>query len=53
MIVFKIYLIIVLLSIPVFLGIVLVTEYLVKHPKSNKTRKWWSNNVVDLDNKYD
>jgi hypothetical protein len=48
----KIYLLLVLISIPTFMGIILITERLVKIAKTNKFRKWWSNNVVDLDNKY-
>ena len=32
--------------------IVKVTDYLEPKPKTNKFRQWWSNNVVDLDNKY-
>jgi hypothetical protein len=29
-----------------------VTDYLENKPKTNKFRQWWSNNMVDLDNKY-
>ena len=29
------------------------TAYIDKKPKSNKVRQWWSNNVCDLDNKFD
>jgi hypothetical protein len=28
------------------------TAYIDKKPKSNKVRQWWSNNVCDLDNKF-
>ena len=34
------------------LTIVILTGYLDGKPKSNKFRKWWSENVVDLDNLY-
>jgi hypothetical protein len=34
------------------LTMVLLTGYLGGKPKSNKFRKWWSENVVDLDNLY-
>lgn len=52
MLIFKIYLVLVLLSIPIFLGVILITEHLVGMSKSNKFKKWWNNNIVDLDNKY-
>jgi len=29
-----------------------VTDYLEDKPKTNKFRQWWSNNMVDLDNRY-
>jgi enamine deaminase RidA (YjgF/YER057c/UK114 family) len=32
--------------------VVKVTDYLEDKPKTNKFRQWWSNNVVDLDNRY-
>jgi hypothetical protein len=48
----KIYLLLVLISIPTFIGVILITERLVKITKTNKLRKWWSNNIVDLDDKY-
>jgi hypothetical protein len=48
----KIYLLLILISIPTFAGMILITERLVKISKTNKFRKWWSSNVVDLDNKY-
>jgi O-antigen/teichoic acid export membrane protein len=48
----KIYLLLVLISIPAFIGIILITEHLVKIATTNKFRKWWNNNVVDLDDKY-
>jgi hypothetical protein len=48
----KIYLLLVLISIPTFIGTILITECLVKIAKTNKFRKWWSSNVVDLDDKY-
>ena len=34
------------------LTMVVLTGYLDGKPKSNKFRKWWSANVVDLDNLY-
>jgi hypothetical protein len=34
-------------------GIFLITDKLLNVSKSNKFRKWWSNNVVDLDGKYE
>ena len=34
------------------LTMVVLTGYLDGKPKSNKFRKWWSKNVVDLDNLY-
>lgn len=34
------------------LTIVVLTGYLDGKPKSNKFRKWWSKNIVDLDNLY-
>jgi hypothetical protein len=34
------------------LTIVTLTGYLSGKPKSNKFRKWWSENIVDLDNLY-
>jgi hypothetical protein len=48
----KIYLLLILISIPTFIAIALITERLVKIAKTNKFRKWWSSNVVDLDDKY-
>jgi len=48
----KIYLLLILISIPIFIAIILTTELLVKIVKTNKFRKWWNNNVVDLDDKY-
>jgi hypothetical protein len=48
----KIYLLLILISIPIFIGTILITEHLVKIVKTNKFRKWWNNNVVDLDDKY-
>jgi hypothetical protein len=29
-----------------------LTQYLDGKPKDNKFRKWWSNHICDLDNKY-
>jgi hypothetical protein len=49
----KLYMLIGLFSVPVMLGIVVITEHLSKTPRANKFRKWWSNNVVDLDDRYD
>jgi hypothetical protein len=48
----KIYLLLILISIPTFVGTILITERLVKVAKTNKFRKWWTNNVVDLDDRY-
>ena len=30
-----------------------LTEYLDSKPKLNKFRQWWSNNIVDLDKRYE
>lgn len=51
--VLKIYLILALFSVPGMLAITIITNSLSKTPKQGKFRKWWSNNIVDLDNKYD
>lgn len=37
-------------ALMVFIGY--FTAYIDKKPKSNKLRQWWSNNVCDLDNKF-
>jgi len=29
-----------------------LSQYLDGKPKDNKFRKWWSNHICDLDNKY-
>ena len=48
----KIYLLLVLISMSAFTVIALITDYLMKTAKTTKFRKWWSSNVVDLDDKY-
>lgn len=41
------------LSIVLLMAIIVkTTEYLQDKPKTNKFRQWWSNNIVDLDNRY-
>jgi hypothetical protein len=49
---FKLFILLVLFSAFTMFGIFLITDKLLNVSKSNKFRKWWSNNVVDLDNKY-
>lgn len=48
----EIYLLLLLL----FMGTVgigsAITNYLEKKPNTNRFRKWWSNNIIDLDNRY-
>jgi hypothetical protein len=43
-----------LILIAAFLILILglLTEYLCTKPKSNKFRQWWSNHIVDLDDRY-
>jgi hypothetical protein len=38
------------IALMVFIGY--FTAYIDKKPKSNKLRQWWSNNICDLDNKF-
>jgi len=42
----------ILLAVSLILISGLLTEYLYSKPKSNKFRQWWSNHIVDLDDKY-
>jgi hypothetical protein len=49
---FKLFILLVLFSAFIMFGIFLITDKLLNVSKSNKFKKWWSNNVVDLDNKY-
>ena len=46
------FIIALLVSIVTMIIIVKVTDYLEPKPKTNKFRQWWSNNIVDLDNRY-
>ena len=37
----------------VIMGLIIeITYYLEGKSKDNKFRKWWSNHIVDLDNRY-
>lgn len=40
------------ISIVLMITVIKVTDYLEPKPKTNKFRQWWSNNIVDLDNRY-
>ena len=42
----------IILSPVILISMALITRYLDNKPKSNKLRKWWSNNIVDLDDRY-
>jgi hypothetical protein len=41
-----------LVSLCIMLIIGILTRYLYDKPKLNKFRQWWSNHVVDMDDKY-
>lgn len=49
----KILLIAAAISLSLFFAIIKISEYLDGKPKSSKLRQWWSNNIVDLDNRYE
>jgi hypothetical protein len=42
----------ILLAVSLILILGLLTGHLCSKPKSNKFRQWWSNHIVDLDDKY-
>jgi len=43
----------ILIALFLILTLGLLTEYLCNKPQSNKFRQWWSNHIVDMDDKYD
>ena len=49
----KLLLIAATISLLIFIAIVKISEYLDGKPKSHKFRQWWSNHIVDLDNRYE
>jgi len=49
----RLFLIFSLSTIPLFILVGLITEYLELKPKTNKFRQWWSRHIVDLDNRYE
>lgn len=49
----KSYLILLAISTISMVAIFKLTEYLDSKPKSHKFRQWWSNHIVDLDNRYE
>jgi hypothetical protein len=49
---FIIFILLILLLTFIMASVFLVTDKLLNISKSNKFRKWWSNNIVDLDDKY-
>ena len=48
----KVYLVLISLFMISILLIEHTSNYLEKKPKSNRFRKWWTNNIVDLDNRF-
>lgn len=48
----KLFILLILFPVFTMFGIFLITDKLLNVSKTNKFRKWWSNNVVDLDDKY-
>ena len=50
--IFNIFVIIVVIGIFLIIVVGLLTTELQEKPKSNKFRQWWSNNIVDLDDRY-
>ena len=43
--------IIIAITVVIF-AIFKTSEYLSTKPKTNKFRQWWSDNIVDLDNRF-
>ena len=52
MFILKLLIILFALSIGAIISIMYISGILEDKPKSNKFRQWWSNNIVDLDDRY-
>lgn len=52
MIIIKAWLAGVIISIALIYAVDKLTQHLDGKPKEHKFRKWWSNHICDLDNKY-
>lgn len=48
----KMYALFVMFFVVLMAAVKTISDYLQGKPKSNRFRKWWTNNMVDLDNLY-
>lgn len=42
-----------IISIPLYASVGILSQYLERKSKTSKLRQWWSNNVVNLDDRYE
>jgi integral membrane sensor domain MASE1 len=50
--IFNIFVIAIIIGIFLITVVGLLTTELQEKPKSSKFRQWWSNNIIDLDDRY-